>query len=584
MKRNNRNILNFKDTAKKLLILLVVFLCVDHLSFAQETTFDKHGGQLVFTATSDPRSFNPIIAKESSSSGVVGYLFEGLTKIDGITLEVLPSLAKSWEISRDGLTWIFHLRDDVLWSDGVPFSADDVVFTFNDLIYNDAIPSSARDIFTIDGKIFKVEKVDAHTVKFVLPIRFAPFLRSMATGIMPKHALKSSVDDRTFNFKWGIDTPVSEIVGTGPYLLELYQPGQRIILRANPLYWEKSDQGERLPFIDRIVFLIVQNQDVSLLKFLEGETDSCRVRGTDYALLKPLEKEKNFTVYDLGSESGNSFIVFNQNPRLNPKTGKPFVDPVKLSWFQNLEFRKAVAHVIDKKRIVEITMNNLGYPQYGTMNPNSGLFYNPNVIKYEYDLKKAKQILNSAGFIDRDGDGILEDKEGNVVEFNFFTNSNGAERIQIASIVRHDLEELGMRVNFLVLEFNNLVAKLIANYEWDAILIGLTGGIEPHFGKNVWVSDGQLHFWNPGQEKPATKWEARIDEIFSAAVQELDDKKRKPLYDEWQMIVSQELPVIYTVLGAGVSAVRNKFGNLKPSLHGGVFHNLEEIYVKEEYR
>ena len=584
MKRHNKNIFLNIEGIKKLLIVLVVFLCSGRFVFAQDKPFDKYGGQLVFTTTSDPRSFNPVVAKESSTSAVIGYLFEGLTKTDGETLEVQPSLAKSWKVSDDGLTWTFDLREDVLWSDGKPFTAEDVVFTFNDLIYNDNIPTSSRDIFTIDGKEFKVKEIDQYTVEFILPMRFAPFLRSMGTSIMPKHALKSSVDDGTFNFKWGIDTPVEEIVGTGPYLLELYQPGQRVVLKANPLYWDKSDKGEKLPFIQRIIYLIVQNQDVALLKFLEGETDSCEVRGTDYPLLKPLESEKDFTVYDLGATFGSNFVVFNQNSRVNPKTNKPFVDPIKLSWFRNLAFRKAVAYAIDKERIIQIVMNDLGFPQYSAMNPSAGIFYNPNVLKYDYDLEKAKKILNDAGFIDRDGDGIVEDSDGNKVEFNLFTSSNSPERLQIAAIIRHDLEEIGLKVNFLGLEFNNLVAKLIGIYDWDAILIGLTGGIEPHFGKNVWVSNGQLHFWNPGQEKPETEWEARIDEIFNLAVQELDDKNRKPLYDEWQMIVSEKLPLIYTVLGAGMSAVRNKFENLNPTVYGGVFHNLEELYIKENYR
>ncbi len=116
------------------------------------------------------------------------------------------------------------------------------------------------------------------------------------------------------------------------------------------------------------------------------------------------------------------------------------------------------------------------------------------------------------------------------------------------------------------------------------MILGLTGGIEPHFGKNVWHSSGHLHMWYPLQESPATEWEKRIDEIFSLGVQELDEDKRKVLYDEYQYIVSQNLPLIYTILSAKISAVRNKFGNLNPTNYGGVFHNLEEIYIKEQYR
>ncbi|MDP8265409.1 MAG: ABC transporter substrate-binding protein [Candidatus Aceula meridiana] len=545
---------------------------------------NKYGGQLVYATSSDPRSFNPVVAKETSTTAITGYLFEGLTRTNGETLKVEPNLAYKWDVSVDGLSWTFYIRKDIVWSDGAPFTADDVLFTFNDLIYNKDIPSSSRDIFTIDGKEFIVKKIDDYTVRFDLPMKFAPFLRSMGTGIMPKHKLHESVKNNTFNFTWGIDTPVSEIVGTGPYLIDLYQPGQRIVMKANPLYWRKSEQGEKLPFIEKIIYLVVQSPDIALLKFLEGEVDSVGVRGTDYAILKPMEEKRNFKIYDMGPGLSSNFIVFNLNTRKNPKTGKPFVDPIKLSWFQNKEFRRAVAHAIDKKRIIEITMNGLGYPQNAAVNPTVEVFHNPDVIKYEYDLDKARRILAKAGFLDRNADGVIEDKNGNKVEFNLFTNANSQERIQMAAIIRHDLEQLGMKVNFLPLEFNNLVSKLVGAYDWDAMIIGLTGGIEPHFGKNVWVSDGQLHFWNPGQESPQTEWEKSIDEIFTEAVQILDDRDRAPYYRRWQAIVAEELPLIYTVFNANLVAVRNKFENLNPTIHGGVFNELEQIYIKQQYR
>ncbi|MCX5681032.1 MAG: ABC transporter substrate-binding protein, partial [Candidatus Omnitrophica bacterium] len=553
-------------------------------AMAEQMPFDRHGGQIVFTTTSDPKSFNPITAQETSSTAIIGYLFEGLTRTNGVTLAIEPNLAQNWTISPDGLIWTFYLRKDVLWSDGKPFTADDVIFTFNDLIYNEKIPSSERDIFTVDGKIFEVKKIDDYTIQFKLPMKFAPFLRALSTSILPRHKLETAVNQGRFSFIWGIDTLPKEIVGTGPYTLETYEPGKRVVLKANPLYWRTSEDGQRLPYVGKIIYVIVQNQDIALLKFLEGEIDSISCRGMDFPLLKPMEKVKNFTLYDLGSADGSNFIVFNQNTRRNPKTNEPFVDPIKFSWFSNVNFRKAVAHAIDKKKIIEIVMNGLGYPQNSSLNPTNKIFYNPSVDVYDYNLDQARQILANEGFLDRNGDGIIEDKKGNKVEFNLCTNSNSVERLQIAAIIRHDLGQLGMKVNFVALEFNNLVSKLMANYDWDAVILGLTGGLEPHFGKNVWVSSGQLHFWNPGQKEPQTTWEKRIDDIFTQGVQILDDQKRKPFYDEWQMIVSQELPLIYTVFDANLIAVRNKFENLKPSSYGGVFHNLEEIYIKKEYR
>ncbi len=356
---------------------------------------------------------------------------------------------------------------------------------------------------------------------------------------------------------------------------------QVLIYFQNIFQVKRLDKGgNRLPYLERVVYLVVQSEDVSLLKFQEGELDYYQLRGSDYPILKPTEKEGNYTIYETGPAFGTNFVVFNLNSGKNKGTGQPFVAPKKLAWFSNLKFRQAVAYAIDKQSIINIVMNGLGYPQNSAMSPSAGLFYNPKVKTYSYDLAKAKEILKEAGFMDKDSDGTIEDINGNKVEFNLFTNSGNTVRVAIAEIIRKDLAEIGMKVNFTQLEFNNLVGKLDSSYDWDAIIIGLTGGIEPHFGSNVWRSSGHLHMWYPKQEKPFTKWEARIDKIFNFGVQELDEDKRKVFYDEWQEIVAEELPFIYTVLPASIFAVRNKFGNLHPTSFGGAFHNLEEIYVK----
>ncbi len=327
--------------------------------------------------------------------------------------------------------------------------------------------------------------------------------------------------------------------------------------------------------------LVVPSLDVELLKFLEGSTDVYDMRGMDYALLKPKEKSGNFKIYDLGPDLGSSFVVFNENSGSNPKTGKPFVEPHKLAWFRDVRFRQAVAYAVDRRKIIEIVKNGLGYPQYSSESPAIGLFYCADVRKYDYNIPKAKALLKEAGFEDRNSDGILEDKDGRPLEFTLYTNADNTERVDVAAIIRRDLENLGMKVNFQLVEFNTLVSKLTSTFDWDAIVLGLTGTVEPHFGQNVWLSSGQLHMWYPQQKTPATSWEKRIDEIFSAGAQELNEQKRKTYYDEFQKIVADEVPMVYTALGARLAAVRNRFGNLKPSPISGVLHNLEEIYIRK---
>ena len=560
-------------------LFVTFFLFTNNKAFSQN---NRYGGTLYLYTISDPKSFNPIIAKETSTTAITRFLFEGLTTIDGITGEVKPHLALSWEIAEDGKTFVFKLREDVKWFDGKSFTADDVVFTFNQLIYNPAIPNSAADIFKIGGKPFQIEKIDTYSVKFTLSAPFAPFLRSMSQEILPKHILEKFVTEQSFNTVWGVDTVLAEVIGNGSFKLEKYEPGQMIVLRKNSLYWKKDNEGNRLPYIEKIVFIILKNEDMALLKFLEGKIDYYGLRGSDFPILKPKESTGDFIIYRTGPVFSSSFLFFNLNDELNSDTGENFIPFKKLEWFSNLNFRKAVAHAMDKQSMIDIVLNGLGSPQDSALSPAATIFYNPDVRKYQYDLKKAKDILKEAGFFDRNGDGFLEDKEGNTLEFNLFTNSNSTERVEIAGIILEDLKKIGLKVNFVQLEFNTLVTKLTSTYDWDAILLGLTGGIEPHFGANIWLSSGGLHMWHPKQKTPATSWEKRIDEIFEEGVSELNIEKRKKLYNEWQAIIADKVPFIYTVLPENIMAIRKKFGNLKPTAIGGAFHNIEEIYIKQE--
>ncbi|MCM8763707.1 MAG: ABC transporter substrate-binding protein [Candidatus Omnitrophica bacterium] len=234
----------------------------------------SYGGSLILATIADPKSFNPIVAKETSTTVITGLIFEGLTRVNGITLDVEPNLAESWRIENDGLTYIFKLRKDVFWHDGEKFTAEDVVFTFNELIYNPKIPTSARDIFTIDGQLIKVDKFSDYEVRFDLPKRFAPFLMGMGQEILPKHILHRPLKEGRFNFTWGLDTPPEQIVGTGPFKLVKYLPGEKVILERNALYWRKDREGKHLPYLEKIVFLIVQSQDTAFLKFLESSLNS----------------------------------------------------------------------------------------------------------------------------------------------------------------------------------------------------------------------------------------------------------------------------------------------------------------------
>ncbi|MCM8818074.1 MAG: ABC transporter substrate-binding protein [Candidatus Omnitrophica bacterium] len=554
---------------KKFYILLFILVILTSGCSKKVVKFNK---TLLLSTSSDPKSFNPIIAKETSTTLITGFIFEGLTRIDGITLQVQPSLAEKWEVDLTGKIWIVHLRKDVLWNDGEKFTADDVLFTFKDLIYNEAIPTSSRDIFTIEGKSIEVVKLDNYTVKFILPEKFAPFLQLLGQEILPAHKLKKIVEDGKFTSSWGVNEKVENIVGTGPYKIKEYRPGEWIILEKNPFYWKKDKEGKQLPYIEKIVFQIIPDHNMAILKFRTGEIDALSIRGQDYYILKPLEEKENFKLYDVGPSLGSEFLSFNQN--IDAK-----IPDYKKEWFSDINFRKSVAFAIDRNSIIKNVYAGFGTPQYGPMNSSCGFFYNDKIIKYDYNLEKAKEFLKKGGFIWKNG--TLYDKNGNRVEFTIVTNSNNFERIQIGNIIQNDLEKLGMKVNLLPIDFNTLVNKLTISKDWEGVIIGLTGGIEPHGGKNVWHSEGQLHFWNFYNRRNYF-WEKEIDTLFEQGTKYLNPVERKKIYDKWQIIVTEYLPLIYTANSNVIYAVRNKFENLKITVYGGIFHNIEEIKIKDE--
>ena len=543
-----------------------------------EYTIGKRGGALTSATISEPLTFNLAISQDASSSGVLGYLFEGLTETSWLNDEVEPLLAQSWERSEDGLTWTFHLRDDVKWHDGEPFTAHDVEFTFNRIIYNPDIPASSSPAFHFRfldeesgewrDEPMTVTALDDYTVRCVLPGPFAPFLRSMGTAIYPKHILEKYVDDGSFAETWDIDTDPSEIVGTGPFTIKTYIPGERVVMGRNPSYWLKDDAGNSLPYLDEIVHVIVPDLETELEKFLAGESDIHGVLGEEYAQLEPQQEDGNFTIHRRGPAFGTTFLGFNMNPGNNPDTGEPYVASEKLKWFQNVEFRQAVAHVINKDAIIEDVQHGLGYPQWASVSPAAGDFHNPDVRRYEYDLDQANEILDGLGWTDTDGDGIREDGDGNEIEFSLITNTGNTVRESVGSLVHQGMSDIGLRVEYQLVEFGDLVTQLTATYDWEAMIIGFTGGSDPYSGISFWHSGESLHLWYPNQPEPATEWEAEIDELYVMASRELDRDKRVDLYHEAQDIASQNVPVIYTTLSERLTAVRNVFNNTTPTLYG----------------
>jgi peptide/nickel transport system substrate-binding protein len=567
------------------IIIFFVFIKFAIATHEQFTSSQgQYGGVLKIDLAFSPKTFNPILATETATLDVTNMMFIGLARLDPMTFDPKPLIAASWKLSKNELNWVINLRNDIFWTDGKKLTADDVVFTYNDIILNPNISNIYQDYFIIEGIKIKVEKLDEYTIKFVLPFKLASFLSFLTVPIMPKHVVINKINQ--FKSIYSLLTKPEKIISNGPFKLKEYKESL-ITLEKNPLYFKKNIYEDKLPYLDIVKVNIVKNEEIALLKFQADELDvyglrSGRIRGHDYKLLKKLMGNNNYTVFNQGSDIGSQFLVFNQNTKKILKTNKPSVDHVKSAWFSNVKFRKAISFAINRKYIIEKLLDGQGYEQYSPMTPSSGYYYTDNVIKYKFDPPKSIKLLKEAGFKYSKNGKALYDNKDNRVEFDLYTNSDSIIRIKICGIIRKNLESIGIRVNFTALTFQELVTRLSQGYDWDSIYIGLTGEVDPYLLKYIWISKSSMHMWNPSQDKPETDWEKEVDKIFDSGARELDKKKRKELFDRWQFIVSDKLPLIFTVLPSYISVAKNHVKNFYPLPHpkSNALYNIEEIYIK----
>jgi peptide/nickel transport system substrate-binding protein len=549
---------------------------------------------LVLSTLSDPKTFNMVLSQEQND--VFGFISEGLITENPLTGKVEPALAESWQISEDKKKITYTLKPDLKWSDGQPLTVDDVIFTYQDIYLNEKIPSDMRDVLRIgkQRQLPSVRKLDDRRIEFQIPEPFAPFLRITGVGILPKHILAKSV--RTLDAKgnpeflsmWGVDSNPRKIVQAGPYKIESYITGQRVILRRNPYFWQKDPQGQQLPHIERIALSIVESQDTELLQFRSGSLDSIpKVTSLYFSMLKQEEERGDFKIYNGGSIPQLLFVGFNQNK--GSRKGKPLVDPVKSRWFNSLAFRQAVAYALDRQKMLINIYQGLGDFQNSMLIRQSPYYLSPEegLPVYNYDLNKAKQILQQAGF-KYNQSGQLLDPEGNLVSFTLNTNAENKVRATVAAQVKQDLAKIGIKVDLQLLNFNAVVEKLASSYNWEAIILGFGGGVEPNSAANLWTPEGGSHMFNqtprPGSPpltgRVVSDWERRIGDLYIAAAQEVDEAKRKKLYGEAQVLAQENLPLIYLINPFIMSAVRNRVEGVKYNAIGGAFWNIEELTLK----
>lgn len=532
----------------------------------------KFGGRITEALTSDPKTFNPLISKETSGGQIIALVFDGLVTRNADTLKIEADLAESWTTSPDAKSWTFKLRKGIKWSDGQPFTADDVIFTL-DAIYDDKVDTTLKDVLKVNGKPWTYKKIDDNTVQIDLPETFGLLLDVAGFPILPKHKLEAAKTAGQLNSTWGIDMKPSELVGTGPFVLASFKPGESVIMKRNPYYWKLDSTGKQLPFVDGIVTEIVPDQNAQVLKFTskQKEIDYTVLRPEDWNSVNAGASSGDYKAFDLGPTWGFSYLGLNQNPRATA------VPAYKREWFSTKEFRQAVSYAIDRDAMVATVLRGLGVPLWSPVSSANTTFYDPNIKKYPHDPAKAKALLAGLGMTDKKGTGVLEDKAGHPVEFTLLVSNSSNVAVSLATLLKDNLKQVGINVDVKPMQFNSITTKLGSSFDWEAVMLGFTGGPEPYTGKTIWLSSGRLHPWNPQEPSPATPWEAEIDKIFTEAGREPDTAKRKALYSRFQGIVAEQQPIIFLATSKYLCAVRNRLANTKPTALGGLRWNVYEI-------
>lgn len=541
----------------------------------------RAGGRLVATLRAEPGTLNPLLASDRPARTVRYLTTADLIHINRSTQRTEAALAESWSVSEDGMLYTLRLRRGVRFSDGEPFDADDVLFSFK-LHLDPAVGSPNRSLLTILGEPIRVEKVDSHTVTFELAGPYAAGERIFdSVAIVPEHLLAESYGRGDLTSAWGLGTPAEQMAVLGPYRPSSYRPGDRLTLERNPHYWRTDEAGQRLPYLDELVLLFLSSEDAEAIRFQSGEVDIVsELSAENFAALEGAGDASGYVLEDLGASLAYNFLFFN----LNDLSGTGLTEvAARQEWFRQREFRRAVSEAVDREAVKRLVYKGRATTIGGPVSDGNRLWRNEAIVPPVRSIEAARKRLAAAGF-SWDGDGRLRDAVGRPVEFTIVTNSSSSRRVEIASIVQEDLRELGVSVQVAPLEFRTLVGRLLESHDYDACILGLSGGdVDPNSSLPVWLSSGANHLWAPAQESPTTPWEAEIDVLMTGQMTEMDPAARKRRYDRVQEILAEEVPLIWLVSQNVLAGADRDLGNFRPAvLEPNALWNVDELFWKKD--
>jgi peptide/nickel transport system substrate-binding protein len=543
----------------------------------------RSGGHLVVSLRAEPKTLNPLIAADAPSRQAIGAMQADLIHINRATQLTEPALAKSWTVSKDGLLYTIKLRQGLRFSDGHPLDADDVLFSFQ-LYLDENVHAPQRDLLIVGDKPIVVRKIDSQTIAFELAKPYGAQERLFdGLAILPKHLLDQAYKQGKLDQQWTLAVAAAQIAGLGPYRFKEYVAGQRLVLERNPYYWKTDTKGTRLPYLDELVFLFVSSADAEAIRFQSGETDLIgisRVAADSFSTLS--RQSRGYTMSDAGPGLEYNFLFFNLNDlgaKVSPDLAR------KQKWFANVKFRQAVSLAIDRQAVVRLVYQGRGGPLWGPVTPGNKRWQNTSLNNPTRSVEAARQLLSTAGFSwrkDSNGESSLVDSSGASVEFSIITSSSNAERTKMATLIQDDLKQLGMHVQVVPLEFRSLLDRVLQSKEYDACVLGVANyDADPNSDINVWLSGGGSHFWNLGQPKPSTPWEAEIDQLMEKQLASRTFEERKHSYDRVQEIIRENQPLIFLASPDILSGAKNTIGNFHPAvLEPYVLSNVEQLFLR----
>lgn len=517
--------------------------------YVQEGGFKpgKQGGSVTYLMTGNPETINPITALEMNGVAISRVLmFESLLRFDVGTMEVVDGLASLREISEDGKHYRFQLQANLKWSDGKPLTADDVIFTL-DTILNPKIASPVAEQFKANGIPIKYNKIDTDPlgIEFHLPEPMGAFRVALTILTpIPKHIWEKSVKAGTLSVDFNNGTAPEKLVVSGPFKLKEYDADQRVILKRNPHYYRTDVNGVRLPYLDRINFLIVPDMNTGLTKFIAGETDVMHEIEPSQVEMVRRETRKpdaRLALHDAGPFPAPMLLVFNQKSG-NNKEGKPYVEPHLRKLFEDVRFRRAFSHAIDRQGLVNTVHIGEAVPLYCY---ETGGKWATDCPKYEYNLEEARRLMAEIGLKDRDGDGICEDAQGNPIKIIGNTASEKKDRETALTAIKEDVRQACIDLVIKPVPRSQVGDLLGNSFDWELFLLGWTGEYpHPLANREMLSSKSPYHFWNPNQAKPATPWEAEVDRLVGTLERAITEEEQYRTYATIQEIFGKYQPMV----------------------------------------